>query len=74
MVADSFYKYLVDKGALTGKPIIDSSNESYALHRAVQSIREEVDDIEQGLLMWARMYTLVFDMGSKGEKVTSRVF
>jgi len=52
MVAESFYKYLVDKGALLGKPIIDSANGAYALHRAVQSIREEVGDTEQSLLMW----------------------
>jgi len=53
MVAESFYKYLVDKGPRPGKPIIDSANGAYALHRAVQSIREEVGDTEQGLLMWA---------------------
>ena len=52
MVAESFYKYLVEKGTSQEKPRPDSASSAYALHHAIQNIREEVGDTEQGLLMW----------------------
>jgi len=51
-VAEGFYKYLQEDSATSGRPGIDSANASRALHRAIQSIRQEVGDTEQGLLTW----------------------
>jgi len=51
-VAEDFYKYLLEGSATSGRPGIDSANASRALHRAIQSIRKEVGDTEQGLLTW----------------------
>jgi len=52
IVAESFYKYLVEKGTSPEKPRLDSAGSAYALHHAIQNIRERVGDTEQGLLMW----------------------
>jgi len=52
MVAESFYKYLVEKRRSQEKPRLDSASSAYALHHAIQNIRERVGDTEQGLLMW----------------------
>jgi len=52
-VAENFYKYLLDQGkTVPGKPRLDCASGAYALHHAIQSIRERVGDTEQGLLMW----------------------
>ena len=52
IVAEGFYKDLMDKGMASGQPGIDSIHAARALHLAIQSIRQEVGDTEQGLLMW----------------------
>jgi len=52
VVAESFYKYLMEKGKASGKPGIDSSGAAHALHYAIQDIREMLGDTEQGLLTW----------------------
>jgi len=52
VVAESFYKYLVDKGSTPGKSGLDSASAARALHHAMQGIREQVGDMEQGLLTW----------------------
>jgi len=53
MVAESFYKYLVEKEeTLPVSPQINGAGGAYALHHAIQSIRERVGDTEDGLLMW----------------------
>jgi len=52
VVAEGFYKDLVEKGTTSGPPVMDSANASRALHRAIQAIRQQVGDTEQGLLTW----------------------
>ena len=46
-VAEAFYDYL-----MTGHARLDSINAAYALHHAMQVIRKEVGDTEDGLLTW----------------------
>jgi len=52
IVAEDFYKDLMEKGTNSGRPGIDSVNAARALHQAIQSIRQQVGDTEQGLLTW----------------------
>jgi len=53
MVAESFYQYLVEKErTLSGKLRLEGAGSAYALHHAIQCIRAQVGDTEQGLLMW----------------------
>ena len=52
VVAESFYEYLMDKESTPGNPRLDAANAAHALHHAMQGIREQVGDTEQGLLTW----------------------
>jgi len=52
VVAESFYKDLMERGKASGKTGIDSSGAAHALHHAIQGLRETVGDSEQGLLTW----------------------
>jgi len=52
VVVENFYKYLLENGATLGRPGIDSDSAANALHKAIQSIRQQIGDTEQGLLMW----------------------
>jgi len=52
VVAEGFYKDLMEKGTTSGLPGIDSAHASRALHQAIQAIRQQVGDTEQGLLTW----------------------
>jgi len=52
VVAESFYKYLVESGKVSGKQGLDSSGAAHALHHAIQDVRETLGDTEQGLLTW----------------------
>jgi len=52
VVVEGFYKYLLENGATLGRPGIDSDSAANALHKAIQSIRQQIGDTEQGLLMW----------------------
>jgi len=52
IVAESFYKDLMERGKTAGKPGLDSSGAAHALHHAIQDIRDTVGDSEQGLLTW----------------------
>ena len=52
VVAESFYKDLMERGKALGKTGIDSSGAAHALHHAIQGLRETVGDSEQGLLTW----------------------
>jgi len=52
IVAESFYNDLMEKGTTSGRPGIDSTNAARALHRAIQSVRQDVGDTERGLLTW----------------------
>jgi len=52
VVAESFYKYLMERGKTSAQAHFDSSNAARALHHAIQSIRETIGDSEQGLLTW----------------------
>jgi len=52
VIAEGFYKSLMEKGTTSGRPGIDSANAARALHRAIRNIRREVGDTEQGLLTW----------------------
>jgi len=52
VVAEEFYKDLMDKGKSSGRPGINSANASRALHQAIQAVRKQVGDTEQGLLTW----------------------
>jgi len=52
VVAEGFYRYLMEKGTTSGRPGIDSVNAARALHQAIQAIRQQVGDMEQGLLTW----------------------
>jgi len=54
VVAESFYKYLMENGRIAGKMRLNSTNAARALHHAIQSIRgrPEVGDTEKGLLTW----------------------
>jgi len=51
-VAESFYKDLMERGKISGKPQLDSSHAARALHHAIQGIRTKLGDTEQGLLTW----------------------
>jgi len=51
-VAEAFYKYLIENGTTSGRPGIDTTSAAHALHRAIQTIRQQVGDTEQGLLTW----------------------
>jgi len=53
VVAESFYKYLMDKGKTTGKIRLDSASAARALHHAIGRIRGQVGDSVEGLLTWA---------------------
>jgi len=52
VVAESFYKYLMESGKALRKQGLDSSSAAHALHRAIQDVRETLGDTEQGLLTW----------------------
>jgi len=52
VVAERFYKYLMERGEASGQPRLDTSSAAYALHDAIQGIRETLGDTEQGLLTW----------------------
>ena len=52
VVAESFYKYLVEKGEAPRQPRLDTRYAAHALHHAIQGIRETLGDTEQGLLTW----------------------
>ena len=52
VVAESFYKYLMERGKTSEQGRLDSSHAAHALHHAIQSIRETLGDTEQGLLTW----------------------
>jgi len=51
-VAENFYKYLMEKEHVVGKSGLNSASAARALHHAIQGIREQVGDTEQGLLKW----------------------
>ena len=50
LAAESFYRYLMDKGSTPGR--LDTANTARALHHAIQGIRKQVGDTERGLLTW----------------------
>jgi len=52
VVAESFYKYVMENGATSGRPGIDSTSAACALHQTIQDVRKRVGDTEQGLLTW----------------------
>jgi len=52
VVAESFYKYLMEKGEASEKTQLDTRSAAYALHSAIQGIRETLGDTEEGLLTW----------------------
>jgi len=52
VVAEGFYKYLMEKEMTSGESRPDSSNAAHALHHAIQGIREILGDSEQSLLTW----------------------
>jgi len=52
IVAESFYKYLMERGKTSGQAHFDSSDAARALHHAIQSIQQTIGDSEQGLLTW----------------------
>jgi len=52
LVAESFYKDLMERGKALGKPGLDSSGAAHALHHSIQGIRKTLGDTEQGLLTW----------------------
>jgi len=52
MVAESFYKYLMERGSTSQQLRLDSSNAAHALHHAIQGVREALGDTERGLLAW----------------------
>jgi len=52
MMAESFYRDLMESGKASGKQRLDSSGAAHALHRAIQDVRETLGDTEQGLLTW----------------------
>jgi len=52
MVAESFYRYLMERGKTSEGSRLDGSHAAYALHHSIQDIREKVGDTEQGLLTW----------------------
>jgi len=52
IVAEGFYKELMENGTPSRRPGINSANASRALHQTIQAIRQQVGDTEQGLLAW----------------------
>ena len=52
VVAEGFYKDLMERGKTSGEPRLDTNGAAYALHRAIQGIRETLGDSEQALLTW----------------------
>ena len=58
VVAEPFYEYLAaekrddNNGGSPGNRQLDSSRAAYALHYAVQQLRKQAGDTEQGLLDW----------------------
>jgi len=52
VVAESFYRYLMERGETSEGSQLDGSHAAYALHHTIQDIREKVGDTEQGLLTW----------------------
>ena len=52
VIAESFYKDLMERGKTSGKPGLDSSSAAQALHHAIQNVRDKLGDSEQGLLTW----------------------
>jgi len=54
VVAEGFYKYLMEHGRIEGKMRLDGASAARALHHAIQSIRErpDVGDTEKGLMAW----------------------
>ena len=51
-VAGAFYGYLTEKGKNEGNPRLDSTRAAHALHHAIQCLRKETGDKEDGLLAW----------------------
>ena len=52
VVAETFYKELMERGKALGKLGLYSSGAAHALHHAIQGIRKTLGDTEQGLLTW----------------------
>jgi len=52
VVAESFYKDLMERGKTSGQPQLDSSHAARALHHAIQDMRMKLGDTEQALLTW----------------------
>jgi len=52
VVAESFYRDLLERGKASGKSGLDSSSAAPALHHAIQGIRETLGDTERSLLTW----------------------
>jgi len=52
IVAESFYKDLMERGTMSGQPGLDISHAARALHHAIQGIRTTLGDTEQALLTW----------------------
>ena len=51
-VAGAFYQYLAEKGKDEGNPRLDSARAAHALHHAIQCLRKNTGDKEDGLLAW----------------------
>jgi len=51
-VAGSFYEHLVEKGKDTGSRRLESAEAAYALHHAIQCLRQKIGDEEIALLTW----------------------
>jgi CHAT domain-containing protein len=52
LVAEEFYKNLLERGIVDGVPRLDGSQAAYALHHAVKCLRKEVGDGAHGLSIW----------------------
>ena len=52
VMAEGFYRDLMERGKASGQPGFGSSGSARALHHAIQGIRNTLGDTEQGLLTW----------------------
>jgi len=52
IVAESFYKDLMERGKISGQPGLDGSHAARALHHAIQDLRMTLGGTEQDLLTW----------------------
>jgi len=52
VVAERFYKYLMDQGSSARQLELDGTRAAHALHYAIQGIRKPSGDTEQDLLTW----------------------